>query len=336
MNKAKRRKWRVTRIIGICAVVIIMVAGIRWEKWKAGEANGPREKFLLSVKEALKRGDFSENQKRNTEGNIAKWIEENKYAGINEFLDCLTQNDINQITRIAVNTELISDKDIPIAERPDKYGQSTLLTLPFKGIWHVVQGNQGLVSHFKGTEEEYAWDFIIVKKGQQAGGNASQNETHYCWEQPLLAPAPGVVVKVEAGLEDHLPFTPNPPRVGNHVYIDHENGEISLLYHLKKGSVMVKVGDRVNRGQPVGLCGDTGISMFPHLHFEHFKGNLQRHTKMETRFFGYYSWKVEPASSDVRPKMQLHLSGIPKRLDFVMNDSELAIQSFAKTPLDTQ
>jgi hypothetical protein len=336
MKKIKNNEKVALRIFGICAIAVIAVAGIRWDKGAAKEMNGTREKFLISVKDDLNNGDFNENQRKTAEGNIQKWIEGNQFTGIDEFLWYLSDDDIKQIVKIAVNTELISEKDIPIAERPEKYNQSTLLVLPFKGIWHVVQGNQGLVSHFKGTEEEYAWDFIIVKKGQQADGNAGQNETHYCWEQPLLAPAPGVVVKVEDGLEDHLPFTPNPPRVGNHVYIDHENGEISLLYHLKKGSVMVKVGDRVDRGQPVGLCGDTGISMFPHLHFEHYKGNLQKHSKMETRFSGYFSWKVEPASADVRPKMQLHISGIPKRLDFVMNSGELAAQLFAKKLSDTQ
>lgn len=284
--------------------------------------------FQEKVSKFVKDKGIKKEESERINSNIEKWINYNKYARIDEFIDKIGDSDIEEIVRAAQKTEIVSDVDVPIAAAPEFFGQKTLLTLPVNGIWHIVQGNQGLVSHFRGGSEEFAWDFVIVKHGQQAAGNANVNETHYCWQQPILAPAPGVVVKIKDDLPDHLPYTPNPPRVGNHVYIDHENGEISLLYHLKQGSVMVKVGDKVKRGQPVGLCGDTGISMFPHLHFEHFKGNLEHHEKMETRFFGYYSWKVEPKKEGERPKMKLNLAGIPKRLDFVMNSNQLVDQTF--------
>jgi murein DD-endopeptidase MepM/ murein hydrolase activator NlpD len=39
------------------------------------------------------------------------------------------------------------------------------------------------------------------------------------------------------------------------------------LAHLKHNSVTVKVGDKVKCGQVIGLCGNSGNSSEPHLHF---------------------------------------------------------------------
>ena len=55
---------------------------------------------------------------------------------------------------------------------------------------------------------------------------------------------------------------------GNYVKIKHDNGMYTLYAHLKYGSVAVKVGDRVTKGQVVGAMGNTGYSFGAHLHFE--------------------------------------------------------------------
>lgn len=256
-------------------------------------------------------------------GHIDSWLAECKFKRIGEFLKLLRAEDILEIVKTAVNSKLVSDDGVPVAEDPAAYGQATLLSLPFDGVWNTVQGNNGFISHFKAGSQEFAWDFIIVHNNQQAKGNAQVNETHYCWGQPVLAPAPGVVAEIKDDLVDHPPYTPDPPKVGNHVYIDHENGELSLLYHLKQGSVMVKPGDRVKRGQPVGLCGDTGISTFPHLHYVLYKGTPKKHVKMETRFGGYFTLRADDFPGPAAAKMKLRLSGVPRRADFLMNAAEL-------------
>ena len=38
------------------------------------------------------------------------------------------------------------------------------------------------------------------------------------------------------------------------------------LAHLQRGSVRVQVGERVERGQPLARCGNSGNSDYPHLH----------------------------------------------------------------------
>ena len=54
----------------------------------------------------------------------------------------------------------------------------------------------------------------------------------------------------------------------NFVRLRHANGWVSLYYHLKSGSVAVRVGDAVSCGDRLGLVGSSGVSTLPHLHFQ--------------------------------------------------------------------
>ena len=58
------------------------------------------------------------------------------------------------------------------------------------------------------------------------------------------------------------------PMRANYVSIQHDNGWKTDYYHLKRGSVAVNVGERVNCGTLLGLIGSSGYSSAPHLHFE--------------------------------------------------------------------
>ncbi|MCB2100826.1 MAG: M23 family metallopeptidase [Rhodobacterales bacterium] len=57
-------------------------------------------------------------------------------------------------------------------------------------------------------------------------------------------------------------------RCGNGMRIDHGGGWITQYCHLRNGSVTVKKGDKVTRGQPLGLVGLSGGTTFPNLHFQ--------------------------------------------------------------------
>jgi murein DD-endopeptidase MepM/ murein hydrolase activator NlpD len=54
---------------------------------------------------------------------------------------------------------------------------------------------------------------------------------------------------------------------GNHVVIDHGRGERSLLAHFRQGTLRVREGQRVQQGQVLGLCGNSGNSSQPHVHY---------------------------------------------------------------------
>jgi murein DD-endopeptidase MepM/ murein hydrolase activator NlpD len=53
---------------------------------------------------------------------------------------------------------------------------------------------------------------------------------------------------------------------GGLVGIDHGAAVTSLYFHMSKR--LVKVGQRVHRGDVIGLVGTTGFSTGPHLHWE--------------------------------------------------------------------
>jgi murein DD-endopeptidase MepM/ murein hydrolase activator NlpD len=83
-----------------------------------------------------------------------------------------------------------------------------------------------------------------------------------------LAPADGNVTDVITGVRDNVPGSMNPySALGNAVFIQHSEYEVSILAHLKFGSVKVKVGDKIEKGQLIGLCGNSGNSSEPHLHY---------------------------------------------------------------------
>lgn len=83
----------------------------------------------------------------------------------------------------------------------------------------------------------------------------------------VLAAADGVVTFVQEGMFDRNK-TPISGGLGNYVALRHPNDFYSYYGHLKKGSVLVQVGDTVQAGQPLGLVGSSGYSSDPHLHFE--------------------------------------------------------------------
>jgi len=100
-------------------------------------------------------------------------------------------------------------------------------------------------------------------------GNLKHSVDFICPEgTPIKAAAAGIVVDLKSdsdigGREKSL------ESLGNFIEIEHDNGEYSEYEHLKKGSILVKVGDKVERGEVIGYSGATGwlAHLGPHLHF---------------------------------------------------------------------
>lgn len=87
----------------------------------------------------------------------------------------------------------------------------------------------------------------------------------------IVAHSDGVVVQVIDNCNGNTPNNSDNP--GNMVKIDHNNGYFTRYLHLAYGTVKVKVGDRVKKGQVIGYMGNTGYSFGGHLHFEVWNGN---------------------------------------------------------------
>jgi hypothetical protein len=87
----------------------------------------------------------------------------------------------------------------------------------------------------------------------------------------VLASAAGDVTAVRDGVDDVSVRTIGKAAVagkecGNGVVIAHGSGWQTQYCHMAKGSVRVKIGDRVAAGDPIGLVGLSGDTEFPHLH----------------------------------------------------------------------
>ncbi|OYD06316.1 M23 family metallopeptidase [Paludifilum halophilum] len=55
---------------------------------------------------------------------------------------------------------------------------------------------------------------------------------------------------------------------GTYIVINHGNGMQTLYAHMYPDQPLVRPGDRVQKGQPIGAVGNHGNSSGPHLHFE--------------------------------------------------------------------
>lgn len=146
--------------------------------------------------------------------------------------------------------------------------------LPFRGAWTCTQGVDG--AHTHQGDWRHGFDFEVRgDDGSLFKGSGASPEDHHCHKLPVLASADGVVVKVENDHPDNevggLDLRHN---WGNVVVVHHATGLYSLVAHLARGSVRVHEGQAVRRGDVLGLCGSSGRSPRPHLHFQ-LQGSAQ-------------------------------------------------------------
>ena len=103
-------------------------------------------------------------------------------------------------------------------------------------------------------------------------GEKEKLENWKIYGKRALAVADGTVVKVIDGLPEQVPgvFPENigvEEADGNAVILDIGGGNYALYAHFQPGSVRVEEGEQVERGKVLGLVGNSGNSLAPHLHF---------------------------------------------------------------------
>jgi urea transporter len=142
------------------------------------------------------------------------------------------------------------------------------LSLPFWGEWRVTQGHEGEYTHQ--SDWRHAWDFEIMdEEGRFFTGTGKDTKDYFAFGKPVIAPADGFVEQVLDGIEDNLPGQVNlVNNWGNTIVLRHQDHLYSKLCHLKKGSILVKPGDQVKSGTKLALCGNSGRSPVPHIHFQ--------------------------------------------------------------------
>ncbi|WP_289665324.1 M23 family metallopeptidase [Flavobacterium panacagri] len=189
------------------------------------------------------------------------------------------------------------------------YKTKTVLELPFEDDWYIVAGGKSLElnHHFTpNRHQRYALDIVHVINRRGNTGDGTKNEDYYCFGKRLNASGDGKIIAMENTIEDNVPGIKNSKQsFGNYIIIDHLNGEFSFMLHLKKNSIIVKVGDTVKRGQQVGLAGNSGYSTGPHLHYHlQSTSSLATGVGLPMQFQNYYADDVftergEPITSQI-------------------------------------
>ena len=118
--------------------------------------------------------------------------------------------------------------------------------------------------------------------GKMYKGDPSDNRNYRAYGAEIHAVADGVVTQVGDGIPQNTPGAKSlavPITLetvgGNHVIMEVGNGLFAFYAHMQPGSLRVKVGDKVTRGQVLGLLGNTGNSSEPHLHFQICSANSE-------------------------------------------------------------
>jgi hypothetical protein len=151
------------------------------------------------------------------------------------------------------------------------------------GGWGVGNGPSNDSHHRRGflpiggralIGERFAIDWIkLAPNGGLTTGDPTDNHSYPGYGQPVIAVADGVITQTHDGTPDNRP--PSAPAdydtpddlAGNRIIEKVAPHRFALYAHLQPGSLRVKPGQKVKRGQVIGLLGNSGNSSGPHLHF---------------------------------------------------------------------
>jgi murein DD-endopeptidase MepM/ murein hydrolase activator NlpD len=113
--------------------------------------------------------------------------------------------------------------------------------------------------------------------GRIYAGAQSAPQSYTIYDKDVVAVSDATVVSVLDGLSDQPPGKmPEAIAIedadGNSIVLDLGGGRYALYAHLRAGSISVKPGQRVKRGQVMGRVGNSGNTLAPHLHFHVMDG----------------------------------------------------------------
>lgn len=147
------------------------------------------------------------------------------------------------------------------------------LEFPLKGgDFSVVQGgaNQIINHHFHISAQKYAIDVVQLNHFgiRENKLNPKNLEDFNIYGAIVYSPCNGVVVKAVDDYPDLTPPLMDPENpAGNYLAISKKDSDvIVILAHLKQGSLKVKNGESVSKGQALAQVGNSGNTSEPHLH----------------------------------------------------------------------
>jgi murein DD-endopeptidase MepM/ murein hydrolase activator NlpD len=168
--------------------------------------------------------------------------------------------------------------------------------------------------------QRFAIDWVQMNAdGKTYTGDPSDNKNYRAYGAEIHAVADGVVTQTKDGLPQNTPGAKSlavPLSLetigGNHVIMEIGDGLYAFYAHMQPGSVRVKVGDKVRRGQVLGLLGNTGNSSEPHLHFQICSANSELGSEGLPYAFASFevlgkgdTWKPGESHAAVKHEMEI-------------------------------
>lgn len=160
------------------------------------------------------------------------------------------------------------------------YTHQTALVFPFRGNGVITQAGAANGGH-RNTSGQFALDALGATEtyAVQTGAAFAINTDLVGFGRELIAPAAGLIVRARGDRPDqpvpgvsnedfHIPEMRGGGDPGNHVIIDHGNGEFSMMAHFMAGSLRVSNGARVTQGEIIAQLGNSGDSSAPHVHYQ--------------------------------------------------------------------
>lgn len=163
------------------------------------------------------------------------------------------------------------------------------LQFPFRdGTYLINDGGDGSISNLANYHysdegnirrrfnraERYANDIVMLDAWGFEGknfGNEKSLEDYYIFGVNVYSPCDGVIFDVQDGYDD-IAINGKVTDTGNGVAIK-VNDVYVMLWHLEKGSIVVKEGDVIKAGDLIGTIGNSGVTATPHLHIHASRKN---------------------------------------------------------------
>jgi hypothetical protein len=192
-------------------------------------------------------------------------IEKGRYAGVWQtgsgtqwvvhsrcFIDLKTEDTAYFSQGLRLGFIKLQDEAVGAYQYPWKSGDSR----------KVTQGNNNPPPGSHNGVQAYAFDFDFASGTQIRAARDGTVE----WLQSSLTKNYDPSKPTTA---DNTPFVlGSRDNWGNAVRIRHLGPFTTWYFHIQTNSVLVKVGDTVQHGQPIALSDNTGRTSGPHLHFQ--------------------------------------------------------------------
>jgi len=186
------------------------------------------------------------------------------------------QESLKELSRLFFKKSNIELQHIKIVEKKLKFGK---IEIPTKQKAYLLKGTDGYLLAFSLEDGLYnKYGQRIVGKKTSIPLRFSRISDHYSRDRfhPILKyfkahEGVDLVAKLDtpvyAAMDGFILKASYGPIIGNYVKIAHQNSLETVYGHLSKVRSDLRPGKKINRGELLGLVGQSGLATGPHLHF---------------------------------------------------------------------